>query len=251
MRFIYADPGLKDEVGHHANACRAITGELRSRGIEPEVLAFKDASARVCEALGARPYFRAHTYWTTDGDAVCGWLSNFQRCWELTAEDLARLAPMGAGDALYLNSGQPSQFMGIAQWLRRLPDGQLPHVVMEFGTDPGVEIKESEHGYSLALPDPRVDERPTLHRFASLCVQQRTASHLHLATFDPFSSEVFGILINRPVGVLPLLQGAAGKLRLREGGGGITVAVLGHQRPSKGYELVPEVARLLLKADGG
>src|SRR5580698_1907240 len=212
MRFIYADPGLKDERGHHANACRLITTELRARGIEPEVLAFKDASPRVCQMLAARPYFRAYTYWRADGDPICGWLNNFQKCWALTTEDLLKISPIGAGDILYLNSAQPSQLMGIARWLSQLPDGQLPHVVVEFGTGAGVEINDNERGYTLGFRDPRTDERATLHRFASLSVEQRTASHLHLVTFDPFSSEVYGILVNRPVGVLPLLQTAAGQL---------------------------------------
>lgn len=38
MRFFYLDPGMHDEVGHHANYCRHIEGEPRSRGIETPVL---------------------------------------------------------------------------------------------------------------------------------------------------------------------------------------------------------------------
>jgi glycosyltransferase involved in cell wall biosynthesis len=247
MRFIYADPGLKDQVGHHANAARFITDALCAKGIDPEVLAFKDIAPDLAQSLGAKPYFRAHTYWITDGDPVCGWLSNFHRCADLTTEDLLKL-DLSADDLVYMNSAQPPQFMGIVQYLRRAPDDRLPHIVMEFGTDPGAQINDSTAGYSLGIPDPRTDARSILHRFTSQCIPQRAADHLHLATFDPFSSEVYGVLIKRPVGVLPLLQHALSPPRLRAGQPAITIAVLGDQRGNKGYELVPQIARLLFKS---
>jgi glycosyltransferase involved in cell wall biosynthesis len=247
MRFIYADPGLVNEAGHHANACRFISAELRRRGIEPEVLAFKELTAALQQSLSAQPFFRAHTYWSTDGDPICGWLSNFHRCSDLTMEDLLRHAPLEPSDMVYVNSAQPSQLMGIAQWMRRLPDERLPHVVLEFGSDPRVEIRDGPKGMTLSIPDPRSEAAPILYRFAALCIQQRTASRLHLATFDPFCSQVYSILLGRPMGVLPLLQHASSRLRLRSGEGGITVAVMGHQRGAKGYELMPKIAELLLQ----
>ena len=38
MRVIYADPGLRDNLGHHANSCRAILRELERRGVTVVVL---------------------------------------------------------------------------------------------------------------------------------------------------------------------------------------------------------------------
>ena len=54
------------------------------------------------------------------------------------------------------------------------------------------------------------------------------------------------MLLGRPVGVLPLPQFAQAAVTSRTGHRPITVSVLGHQRPDKGYHLMPEIARLLL-----
>src|SRR5271169_3688684 len=71
MRFFYLDPGLQDDVGHHANYCRYIVGELRTRGVETLVFAplWVDPAQR--SQLGAIPHFRVYTYAGTDGDPVC------------------------------------------------------------------------------------------------------------------------------------------------------------------------------------
>jgi glycosyltransferase involved in cell wall biosynthesis len=67
-------------------------------------------------------------------------------------------------------------------------------------------------------------------------------------TFEPQSSAAYQVLLGKPVGVVPLPRLPTMALRNRAGRRPITVAVIGHQRPDKGYHLVPEVARQLLQA---
>ena len=69
------------------------------------------------------------------------------------------------------------------------------------------------------------------------------APRLHLATFDPTSSEAYQLLLRRPMNTLPNPRTRVTnvKLRLRGHGQPITVAFLGHQRGEKGYHLVPEI----------
>jgi len=60
-RLFYADPGLRDNLGHHANNCRAIVGESRSRGINTAILAFARMDADLQAELRALPFFRVMT----------------------------------------------------------------------------------------------------------------------------------------------------------------------------------------------
>ena len=52
-RLVYVDPGLRDNLGHHANNCRAIVGESRSRGIDTTILAFRGIDADLRTELRA------------------------------------------------------------------------------------------------------------------------------------------------------------------------------------------------------
>src|ERR1700758_3547223 len=102
-RFIYVDPGLRDNLGHHANNCRVITQEFRARGFETTVLAFCNIEPGLQAELGAVPFFRAMTAWMSDGDPICGWLNGFNISSEITREDLARIADdIRPDDVIYL-----------------------------------------------------------------------------------------------------------------------------------------------------
>jgi glycosyltransferase involved in cell wall biosynthesis len=250
MRVIYADPGLRDNLGHHANSCRTILRELEQRGITVAVLALTGIIADLREELHAIPFFRAYTYWQSDGDPVCGWLNAFDSVVRATFEDLQRLQGIMAEDIVYLNSAQPAQFMALVKWLKSLPMEQRPHIVMEFGTDPGIDIVVGDGGdlekFSLRLRDYRTDPRAMFYRHAACQLTEPDLARFHMATFDKAASAVYALLLGRPVGVLPLPQFAQAAVSPRTGRRPITVSVLGHQRPDKGYHLMPEIARLLL-----
>lgn len=78
MRVFYLDPGLRDDVGHHANYCRYIVGELRGRGVETLVFAHRDVSPVLQAEFSATPHFRTYTYTLyTSWDGWRGWLADF------------------------------------------------------------------------------------------------------------------------------------------------------------------------------
>jgi glycosyltransferase involved in cell wall biosynthesis len=247
-RLFYADPGLRDNLGHHANNCRAIIGEARSRGIDTAILAFTRIDADLQAELRAFPFFRVMTPWTSDGDAICGWLNAFHIGAEATREDLGRINDIGTDDIVYLSSALPAQLMGLVGWMAALAPNRVPHVVVEFGIDPGLDLQPGGNGAALLTRDPRVDARATLFRFTAARIPERIAPRLHMTTFDENSSAAFAALMGKPVGVLPTPRIATAP-RSRKGKRPITVAVLGHQRPEKGYQLMPEVAQRLLQSD--
>jgi Glycosyl transferases group 1 len=246
MRFFYADPALRDNVGHHANTCRVVTGELRRRGIETAVLAFSQVEPALQQELGALPYFRFLTYWLKNDDPIGGWLTVFHMGAQLTCEDLQRLPPMTNEDVLYLNSAQPAQLMGLVSFLRQLPPERRPRSVVEFGTVAGVDVVQTGNGFDFVPLDPRDDARAVLFRYIGKDIPQDVAERLYLTTFDGVASQAFEFLIGHRVGVLPLPQQASGPIRNRVGKRPLTVGVLGHQRPDKGYQHIPDVLRRLL-----
>jgi glycosyltransferase involved in cell wall biosynthesis len=248
MRVIYADPGLRDNLGHHANSCRAIRRELERRGVTVMVLSLAGIIPELREELHAIPLFRSYTYWQTDGDSVSGWLNCFDKSVHATIEDMERVQGVAADDIVYLNSAQPAQFMALVKWSKSLPPERRPHIVMEFGTDPGVDVEAAgEAGkVSLRLRDYRTDPRAMFYRHAACQLGESDLARFHMTTFDAAASGIYSVLLNRPVGVLPLPQFGQTAVTSRAGHRPITVSVLGHQRRDKGYHLMPEVARLLL-----
>ena len=246
MRLIYADPGLRDNLGHHANSCRTIRAELMRRGIDVVVLSLAAIIPALRDELGAMPLFRAYTYWQTDGDPIAGWMNSFDSSMRATLEDLHRITGVTADDIVYLNSAQPPQFLALIHWIKSIPLGQRPHVVLEFGTDPGVDLAVDGETITLQVRDYRIDPRAMFYRFAACKLENEDLDRFHMTTFDPTSSLIYGRVLAKPVRVLPLPQFTNTSVTSRVGRRPITVGVLGHQRPDKGYHLMPEIARLLL-----
>jgi glycosyltransferase involved in cell wall biosynthesis len=247
MKFYYVDPGLRNNLGHHANSCRLITRELRALGIPCSVFAHTSVEAALREELGARPHFAQLTYWTVDTDPIAGWLTSFLKVATETTHNLRCLPMPATDDIVYLNSAQAAQFLALLQWLTGLPAERRPRAMVEFGTDPGVDFEVIPQGLRVSTRDPRADPRAVMYRFAAGLFPALDLSRLHLFTFEPTSSKLYGYLVKAPVDVLPLPQFADAKIRDRRGATPITVAVLGHQRPDKGYALVPDIAAQMLR----
>jgi glycosyltransferase involved in cell wall biosynthesis len=247
MRLIYTDPGLRNDLGHHANSCRHIVVEARSRGVPSAVLAELQVSQELRSELMAFPWFRCNTYSIFDLDPVCGWLGNFDFVSKMTQEDFSRVGGLEPHDLIYLNSAQPAQFMGLVRWIKTLPPERRPTVIIEFGTDPGLDLITQNGTPVFVARDPRVDARATLHRWTSRLLSEDDQPWLKLATFDREASSVFQTLLNFPVATLPLPQRAITGCRDRTGCQPVTIGILGHQRLEKGYHIVPELAARLLR----
>ncbi|HET6308349.1 MAG TPA: glycosyltransferase family 1 protein, partial [Rhodopila sp.] len=228
--------------------------ELNRRGVTVVVLAFAQVTQPLRDELHAMPFFRAYTYWQTDNDPIAGWLNSFDNSVRATIQDLQRLQGVTPDDIIYLNSAQPAQFMALVQWAQSRPLEQRPHVVMEFGTDPGVDVTFAPNdpdNPTLRLRDYRTDPRAMFYRHAACQLTDQDLARFHMVTFDPAASAIYATLLGHPVGVLPLPQTAATAVIPRTARRPITVSVLGHQRPDKGYHLMPQVARMLLAHEPG
>jgi glycosyltransferase involved in cell wall biosynthesis len=193
---------------------------------------------------------RLHAFYTLDADPICGWLKSFDLAADLTHQDLLKLPSLDRHDLVYFNSAQPAQLLAIVRWLSDLSPDRTPQVVVEFGTEPGLDITVTPNGFVGQPRDPRQDGRAAFYRFVGTKISPHVLSHLHMMTFEQQTSAIFAALIQHPVGVLPFPHHAVTPLRRRPREGAMTVAVLGHQRPDKGYFHVPKIARRILHERG-
>jgi hypothetical protein len=269
MHFYYLDPGLINNVGHHANSCRLITKELASRGIPTTVLAEQRIEAPLREELNACPFFRAFTYHErahqerdegslrTQANVnrhtkktevpITGWLEAFDANCALTIEDLFRIPEIGPDDILFLNSARPAQLMALGEWLRQLDGNRAPTALVEFATEPGVYFAPGPSGVALRIPEPHDDPRPLLYRFAAKRIATTRLSRLHMVTYDLTCSALYKSLMEREIETVPWPHSALTAPRSRRGNRPIVMSVLGHQRYDKGYHLMPEVVEGLLR----
>lgn len=248
MRFVYIDTGLASNVGHHANSCRHITGELRRRGIHTEIYAHSAIVPELKQELNAIAHFKHDTYTTrypeSSGywDPVCGWLRDFDKIWQSNRDDLRKIAVDGESTLVYMSSVWPAQFMAAIQWLRSFSVAQRPTVVTEFGTSPGLQLRDGQ----FHAPLPHEDSRPFLYRYSVLGLRPEEHRFIKPVTFDANSAAVYQFFLNMPFTALPLPFEATTTRRNRSGARPITVSFLGHQRGEKGYHLLPALLPMLL-----
>lgn len=202
MRFYYLDPGLNANVGHHADTCRAVTSELRRRGIDTLIAASVQLIPELNAEPGATPFFEFFTYTTSD-EPISGWLTTFLEGVTITSRDLARLPSTTADDVVFLNSAQPVQLMAIVTWLDSIPADRRPRIVVAFGTDAGVNIKKMGDAFTFESVDPREDPRSVLYRYIGQNIPAEFRQHLILTTFDETASKAYAFITGYKTGVLP------------------------------------------------
>jgi hypothetical protein len=248
VRFLYLDAGLVNELGHHANFCRAITHELSARAISTLVFAHQELTEKLKRELTARAHFRIYTYGHYDHDPIVAWLKSFEIASRVTLDDLQRIGGLEPGDLVYMNWAWPAQLSALIQWAGRFSPDRMPFMVAEVGADPGLEPKDlNAQQMHATLRDPRVDPRAILYRYATRQMSPGAAHRLRLVAFDRVTSAAFRGLLDIPVATLPMPYVRQTIPRNRSGKRPITVSVLGHQRPEKGFDLMPEIATGLLR----
>ncbi len=225
-----------------------MAAEWRARGCEVMVAAASVVTPSLQAELGAKPHFRVHTYWTGDGDPFCGWLTAFFHSAGRMQEDVQSLGPFTPDDLLYVNSIQPAQLMALASFVQTVPGNARPRIVAELGTAPGLDFEWCNDVLQFHAKDPRHDAKGVLYRFAATHLAGAASCDPMLVTFHPTCSAIYAHLLGRRVHTLPVPHQACGRASPPPARDKVTVGVLGHQRADKGYQLVPDIAALLLKA---
>ncbi len=236
----YLDVELTTNIGHFANACRHFTTELRKRGIPVEVYASANVIPSLMEELGARSFFRT----LPKGKKISSLSKDMTKAdliGQATIQDLNRLPALKPEDLVYVNSVSPWRIHAMLQWfVRKFTPEIMPQVVIEFGTEIGLDFKRSDGSQDMtaALYQRAVDSLPPPYW-----------DRVRLYTFEQRCSDLYSRVLDRPVGVFPFPQVPPGgipqfrnpDISNRE----VVIGFAGQQAPYKGFHLVPELAARL------
>jgi glycosyltransferase involved in cell wall biosynthesis len=253
MNFIYLDPGLINFAGHHATFCRNLVNSLYGRGHTVSIYGNVALAKNMQHELNAVPLFRANPYnqyWPeheTAPDPICGWLKNFEIIWQATVWDLSQLKLPSQNDVIYWNSAFPAQLTALAHWLGSLPEDRRPRAVVELNLDSGAILKNEGGKEYFEIPDPPVNEKPFLWRYAGMLLRDpKIRSHIKLINFESSTIPAYKYLLRESVETWNPPFCPSGNVQARVGKRAFAVGILGYQREEKGFTLVPELAKRLL-----
>lgn len=236
---IYADSGLKSNLGHHAQTARVLIPALEKLGCAVSVAAFQGIDDTLAEELQAGRVFRHYCYQKLNQDQIAGWMSDFMVSGQMTCEDLLKTARDGS--LIYWNSAQTGQLHGLIMYLFYCPHSRA---VVEFGTGVGLEMRDRQFLY----PDPRLSANATLYRYCSYMLDDNVRPRITMTTFDQRSSELYSAVLDAPVDTFPIPRNAHPSPFLRGQKPQLTISFLGHQRiGDKGYQFVPAIVRQVLE----
>ncbi len=235
MRLWVMENGLIDQVGHHFNNSVGLRDECARRGLEVRFLVHRRAQPEVIRALDARPVFHFRPYDQLSTGPLAGPL----RSWIIQARDFAGgfgtaiSDGLAAEDLVLVPTALQSEVFGCALALRRLAPGRRPRIVLNL-------LMEN----FLARGSRRPGIVAPLYRFAARALLRGTSQdRLLFAANGREMAESFAQVLAHPVGVYPIPKTypvpAPPAPNPRQGPP--KVAILGHSRPEKGFQFIPEV----------
>jgi glycosyltransferase involved in cell wall biosynthesis len=227
----YIDAAMRDNAGHHTNACRHFVSEFRRRGIVVDPFGNRGLDTSVARELQVEPLFRHLPYTRLRGGAYVSYL--VERISFLF--DLRSAWRHGPYDLVFIHSVMAAQLAAIALWLREFGPSEMPFVIIGIDLPSGRNL--SGH-WSYYTP---------FYLKAGRLFRSGYLPRILFFTFDPAITKDYAELLNVPVQTMPAVHAGLGepRLRKRDSFGLINVAFLGHQRDEKGYHLIPDIVRRL------
>lgn len=217
MTIFLLDPGLRNFRGHHMNTAMALTEALHARGQAVRVIGHRTLPADQAATCRAEPVFSVATYDVLSDDPLCWPLETMLVGGRILSADLQALAP-AEGDVLVWMMPTPMQVLAASACLSRWPSRLLSVFVG-------------------GLPFEGLD--PVLWRYAWRRMPPRAITTF--ASTAEMMAQDYARLLQCPVAVVPCLHESTE--RDRRGAAPVVVGVVGHQRPSKGIQELPEVVR--------
>lgn len=222
----YIDAAIRDNTGHHANACQHFVGEFRRRGFVVDAYGNCSLDPKVGRELRVEPLFRHYPYYR-----LLRRNNYFSYLTERSSFlfDLKSAWKQGTYNIAFFHCVMPAQLSAVALWLREFSTAEMPFVVIGFDVPSGSKLND---GWSYQAP---------FYRKAGGLFRVKYLARMLLFTFDPAITHDYGELLNLPVQTMPSVHASLHqpRLRQRDTNGLINVAFLGHQRLEKGYHLNP------------
>ena len=228
-RILILDPGLMDGRGHHLRFNRDLIAEAGKRGYRVGVIGNK-AMSEPLKGLRFMPHFRCWTYDKLCDDALSGWLENHMILSQLWAADLAAL-PVEEGDILLVPTATAPQIQALAIWAKDRGN----QIIICNGFSVGFDRLGNVVGMDAVC-----------WRYAFRALNATAANARVVSWFD--TDNVRKVAAPMPVIAAPAAQ--SGIVRDRSGDNPITIGFVGHQRPAKGFGLVPGLVQKLIETFG-
>lgn len=222
---IYADFGLVNSMGHHAQSCfffKAIANEL---GIKVISLVHKECQPNIATDLQAHKVLYPYTYESNSTNN-----STLNEMFTVKANEtlacLRTLPVLGISDLIFFNSVSLPIFRAIIEHLHRGGFGKAQVIV--------------EIGHALSEDSNQKQHRLSLHQYLAKRIREISNSDkLSIGVFSKRMKSIYHGIYGDRLKVFsalrtPLTDSCSSSVPT-------TVGFLGHQFPHKGYQLIPEI----------
>jgi len=229
MRILYIDPSLRQNLGHHANACVNITLAMRRAGHEVEILANQRLERDL--PIVAKPVFRRdiyyhislHPYRRSGADlVVASYAIGAMR-------EIERFRP----DVIYAHSINGLALEAFAKAVDAIyAPGKAPWLIAELPF-PTTAMRQRRDGYYFVEQIKRAQDN----------IRAMGLKHVKLITVDDITSTELQQAIGFPVATFPSpyvvqRQEIARSAKIDHS---IVVGCVGHQSVDKGFNLLPSI----------
>jgi glycosyltransferase involved in cell wall biosynthesis len=233
MRAWVVENGLVDQTGHHFNNSIGLRDACAERGIETRFLVHRHADPAVVKALDARAIFDFGPYDLVSNDPLAGPLENLIVQGQSFAQALAEIAAGFVGDDLVVvPSTLQNELYGCALGFAQIPAERRPRLALTFIVDNFFAPGTRKLGFDAAL-----------YRFAARQLARVAArDRVLLGANGEESARSFAEVLALPVVEFPIPKAYPPQVAGRALDGTTpVVAILGHSRAEKGFQLVPDL----------
>lgn len=243
MRVIYCDPALVSFAGHFGSHCSALTRGLTAAGAEVVVLGSAGLTAEVKSRFHALPTFTVSPYLSTSADPLCGSIKSYLDVSSRICSDLCRVKGITRQDLVYFDAPTPAALRGLCLWLESLGE-EAPRCVVNLIEQTGLLPHEQADGTTELRA---VNAQPMLYRLAAVSIAEAVRLLIRFVSIEPVYASLYSRLLEMPVDRVPHPFGPTNRERAARGRGALTIGFIGAQQPIKGFALVPDIVRYILR----
>lgn len=231
MKVLIIDPALHSMGGHHYNATHALRAKLSALGVEHDCLGSANADAQTIRDLGCTPCFTQAVYGRTYEAP-----EEFEQRVQTVLKELSNaLKQRPKVDLIILPCCDQVLAFGLARYFRFRP---APHLLFWV-------LYAPHHNKPFDDPATLPLRRETREAFAAL---QRIVGLQRISAFceTPQMADIYRDLTSFEIGVASG-PGAISGTRAERQGGAPVVSCIGFANEAKGYRLLPEALRKVIR----
>lgn len=244
MRLFVVDNNLTDKTGHFFALDRWLQEEANTRSIDALFFINRSAPNEIAKTLSARSIFSCNSFSDFSGDKYCADVDNFLQVGPQFAKELQALnkEKLSGSDIVFFPLVNQNDLLGCALWLNHMPRETRPYVCINFMLSNFVNPQND----SLTVAG-------LLYRSAAkILLKAQGKEKLVYTAQSSRMAEFLSWLLSHPVTASPMLNAynLAGNADQPDAvkkitAGACRIAIIGCAKSEKGFDLVPDLLRLL------